>query len=291
MKLCDVLLPLMRLSPRQSIRLMGYLGAGWGDDPSWKAVQPRYRSYFDRQLQCIMSADLAEWGGRSCYYWGRFFDVTHQAVLRKYLSPGDTYIDIGANVGYQSMYASRLVGHAGTVFSFEPSPATYSVLLGHLGVNRIRNCQTFAMALSDTDGAAVLNQVEEHSGTSTLREQSQAPVHSFSVPMRRGDGVLRDISFTGKAIVKIDVEGFELHVLRGLRETLDRLSAVSVEVSPAWLEQTGGSAEELYRYMREAGFRALIPTLRWKMGLFFPRLELAEVPGPIRDQHDVLFVR
>ena len=201
MKLCDFLRPLMCASPRQSIRLMGYLGAGWGNDPDWKTVQPRYRSYFDEQLKCIVSADLAEWGGRSCYYWGRFFDVTHQAVLRRYLSPGDTYIDIGANVGYQSLYASRLVGTGGTVLSFEPNPPTYAVLLSHVGINRIGNIRTFPMALSDTNGEAILNQVEEHSGTSTLRPQAQVPMRSVAVPMHRGDEVLRTISFTGKAFL------------------------------------------------------------------------------------------
>lgn len=290
MKLCDLLRPLMRVFPRQSMAILGYLGAGYGHDPQWKTVWPRYRSYFDRELQCIVTADLAEWGGRSCYYWGRFWDVTHQAVLRKFLGPGDTYIDIGANVGYQSLYAARLVGDSGLVLSFEPNPSAYSVLYGHVAINRVRQCRTFRMALSDTAGEAILHQLEEHSGTGTLRPQSQA-LRSVAVPMQRGDEVLQEIPFVGKAFVKIDVEGFELRALTGLRKTLDRVSAVSVEVTPEWFVQQGGSAEELYRYMQQAGFRALIPQVNWRLGLFGARLQLTPASAPPAEQHDVLFVR
>lgn len=290
-KLCDLLRPAMRVCPRQSITALGYLGAGWGNDPEWKSVWPRYRSYFDRQLQCIVTADLADWSGRSCYYWGRFFDVTHQAVLRKFLAPGDTYIDIGANVGYQSLYAARLVGPTGSVLSFEPNPESYSVLAGHVAINRIAHCQTFQLALSDRGGEATLTQIDGHTGTANLRPEHRPALRSLTVPVRTGDEVLRSIAFRGKAFVKIDVEGFEQRVLAGLRDTLPSVTAVAVEITPSWLRQVGGSAEQLYAYMSQAGFRSFIPKLRWRMGLFGAQLELSESRGTIPEQHDAIFVR
>lgn len=290
MKLCDVLRPMMRISPRQSMAILGYLGAGYAHDPEWKTVSPRYRSSFDRDLQCIITADLAEWGGRSCYYWGRFFDVTHQAVLRRFLSPGDTYIDIGANVGYQSLYASRLVGPQGQVLSFEPNPSTYPILAAHVAINRISNCRTFQMALGDSPGDAVLSQLEETSGTSTLRAQTRA-LRSAVVSVARGDDVLRGLDFTGKVFVKIDVEGFEQRVLSGLRATLERAQAVAVEVTPQWLAEQGSSAEELYTFMRVAGFWPLLPKLVRLLGLWTRKLELSPLDRVPRSQHDIVFVK
>lgn len=291
MKLCDLLRPLMLACPRPSMAILGLLGAGYGDDPRWKSVQPRYRSYFDRRLQCIMSADLAEWGGRSCYYWGRYSDFAHQSVLRRFLAPGDTYIDIGANIGYHSLFAARIAGTKGLVLSFEPNPATYAVLSAHVAINRLSQCRTYKIALSDTDGEAVLNQLEEHSGTSTFVLPAKAPLRSVAVPTKRGDDFLRNIPFSGNAVLKIDVEGFEQRVLNGLRETLERISVAAVEVTPEWLAKLGGSAEEVYRFMREAGFRPLIPEVNWRFGLLGPELKLVETGQPLRTQHDVIFVR
>jgi FkbM family methyltransferase len=272
------------------MKILGAIGAGYRHDPAWKAVRPRYRSYFDRRINSIVSADVAEWGGRYCYYWGRHFDIPHQAVLRKFLSPGDSYIDIGANVGYHSLYASALVGDTGQVLSFEPNPATFSVLASHIGINRIRNCMLFNMAISSAPGEAFLNQLEEHSGTSTLRAVPSA-IRSMVVKIERGDDVLRKIQLSGKAVLKIDVEGFEYHVLQGLGETLQRISIVAVEVTPSWILEQGGSAEQLYDYMRRAGFQSFIPTLRWRMNMFAPTLELSPVDHPLAEQHDVLFIR
>ncbi|HEY7837268.1 MAG TPA: FkbM family methyltransferase [Terriglobales bacterium] len=285
------MLPLLRLSPRQSLKVLHGLGADWSRDRQWQTVQPRYRSYFDRQLRCVMTADLADWAGRSCYYWGRFFDLTHQAVLRQFLAPGDTYIDIGANIGYQSLYASRLVGPDGLVLSFEPNPATYAVLAGHVAINRIQNCRTFPLALDEQAGEATLAHADRHSGSASLRPLGQPAAGSATVAVRTGDQVLKDIVFPGRAFLKIDVEGFEQRVLLGLRDTLARVSAVAVEITPKWLNQLGGNAEDLHAYMRQAGFRPLVPSLRWRLGLWGAHLELAPRTQPDPEQHDLVFAR
>ncbi len=289
MKLVDFLRPLLRRMPRQSIHLLGLLGAGWGDDPAWKSVKPQYRAYFDEDLGCIVTVDVSEWGGRSCYYWARFWDVSHQLLLRKVLKLGDTYIDVGTNLGFQSMFASRLVGPSGTVLSFEPNPETFLLLSAHIAMNRIRNCKLHNVALGEAESEAVLNLMETHSGTATLRAVA-GKTRSVTVPVRRGDDVLRDTPFTGKTVLKMDVEGFELLALRGLPETLSRVSIAVVEVTPEWLAAQGGTAEQLMILMKELGFTALIPTVEWTMGLFSPKLHFAPAT-PLQEQTDVCFVR
>jgi len=289
MRWIDLLRPVMRLSPRQSIRLLGLLGAGWADDAKWRSVQPRYRAYVDPVLKCLATVDLAEWGGRSCYYWGRFPDVAHQLLLCRVLKPGDTYIDVGANVGFHSMLASRLVGPSGVVLSFEPNPATFSILSGHMAINRIKNCRPFSFALGDVDGDATLNQIEIHSGTATLRAVNE-PLNSVKVNVRRGDEIFKDIPFAGQTIIKVDVEGFELQVLRGLEKTLARVAIVAVEITPDWLAQQKATPGEMVTYMQNLGFQAIVPRLTWRLGLFSPRLEFDPLTR-ITKQTDVCFVR
>jgi len=290
MKLVDFLRPLMRSSPRQSIRLLGMLGAGYSADGAWADVQPRYRSYFDYQLQALVTADLSEWGGRSCFYWGRFYDVAHQALLRRFLRNGDTYIDIGANLGFQTLFARNLVGPQGTIISFEPNPTTYALLTSHIGINRVWNCRTFNMALGDQPGEAALNLTENHSGTATLRQDVSA-IRSVTVPVMRGDDVLGPMTLAGRVVLKIDVEGFELKVLRGLRQTLERVSMASVEITPEWISQQGGTAEDLYRLMRDLGFLPYIAQPEWRFGLFESDLRIIPATGIIPEQHDGCFVR
>jgi FkbM family methyltransferase len=238
-----------------------------------------------------MSCDLSEWGGRACYYWGRYYDATHQAVLRRFLHAGDTYIDVGANLGFHSVFACRLVGPAGAVFSFEPHPESWRVLNAHLAINRIRHCRTFNVALGDCDIEATLWQGEQHPGTATLRSGNGDSAHGFSVPVRRGDSILRETAFGGQVVVKIDVEGFEHHVVRGLWETLQRVDVACMEVTPEWLAKQGTSAAALYRGMFDLGFHSYLPELHWNMGLFSPSLSVAPITVPPPQQHDVLFSR
>lgn len=291
MMLCDLLRPLLVRSPRSSMKLLGWLGAGFGADARFRNVRPRYRAYRDRRLEAFVTADLASYSGRYFYYWGRFYDTTHQAILRRFLHPGDTYIDIGANLGFHSMLASRLVGGKGMVLSFEPHPQTFKVLAAHMWMNRLFHWEGTNVALGDAPGRSELSQLDEtHTGTATLRGVSQA-ARTFPIEIVPGDTLLAGRDFAGDVFVKIDVEGFEYRVLRGLRQTLKRVSTVSVEVTPEWLAEQGASAEGLYGEMADLGFVPYVARLRWKLKLFSPSLYLMRAVKPLPAQHDVLFVR
>jgi FkbM family methyltransferase len=272
------------------MKLLGYLGAGYGVDENFNTSKHRYRAYWDRNLQALATADLGEYGGRYRYYWGRFPDVTHQAVLRRFLKSGDTYIDIGANLGFQSIYASRLVGEAGRVLSFEPHPETFRLLNAHLAMNGLFRCSTFNMALSDEPGELLLNEHGPHSGTATFLRSGSA-TRCLPVKVERGDDVLPAMDLPGDIFVKIDVEGFERKVLRGLRRTLSRVKIAAVEVTPEWLSAVGDNAEELYAEMRDLGFQAYRPHLRWKCKMWSPTLEVPQLTSIPPEQHDILFMR
>ncbi len=290
MKLADIARPVLRSFPRPSMRLLGMLGAGYRDDRAWAAATPRYRALYDRALNAVVSSDLSLWCGRACYYFGRFYDQSHQALLRLLLRPGDTYVDIGANLGFHSLFARNLIGPGGTLVSVEPHPDTFALLSAHLAINRIRNCHSFNLALGETESEALLNQLEEHSGTATMRATTAAK-RTIAVPVRRGDDVLGPLSFTGRVIIKIDVEGFEQQVLSGMPRILAGASAAVVEVTPEWIRNQGGDPLELYRSMRDQGFVPSLPTLPWRLGLFAQPIRMALLRSPLPQQHDVCFLR
>jgi FkbM family methyltransferase len=286
--LADLIRPALQLLPTGRHRMLRIVGAGEREDHSWDQLSSRYRVFYDRDIKAYVWADLADWGGRWHYYCGRYYDPTNQKLLRQILSPGDTYIDVGANYGIHALLATKCVGEEGRVYCFEPNPPTFDVLKVHKVINHRENMLLFHMGLSDAEGELTLSGAD-HAGTFTFRAVGDA-THATQVQVRVGDEVLHDCPARGKILVKIDTEGFEHHVLKGLKEFRKRPNvAFVVEITDAWLRETGSSAAELFEDMRADGYHAYHPRMkspRLKYGLALDRVDHA-----VTEQHDLLFAR
>ena len=286
--LADLLRPALHLLPTGRHRVLRLIGAGNREDSSWNNLPSRFRVFYDRRIHAYFWADLADWGCRWHYYCGYYYDPINQRLICHALRSGDTFIDIGANYGVHSMLAARCVGAAGRIYCFEPNPATFDVLKAHIVMNAVRNAHLFQMGLSDAAGQMTLSG-QDHVGMFTLRAV-QGNANAFQVPIHIGDDLLKDCPDSGKILVKIDTEGFEHHVLKGLRQFRKRLNAAySVEITDDWLRQTGSSAQELFDDMRADGYLAFHARLkhpRLKKGLI-----LDPVQKPLPGQHDLFFMR
>jgi len=292
---CDLMRPAMRLAPRGAIRLLTVLGGGRQDDTDWLELSRGYRMFYDRSLRATIIVDLSDWGGRWYYYQGRYYDPLNQAIIREYLACGGVYIDIGANVGIHSLLASRVVGDQGRVYAFEPAPKAFALLSAHLAINNCRNVIAAQCALSDEVGVAELACPHDHLGTATLRADPREAIDcdKVAVPTTTGDKVLSAVNLGAGApvLLKIDVEGFEHRVVKGMRRFLSECgqAVVSMEVSPAWLVHAGSSKEELFAEMSELGYEVYVPRLAWRYGMFRPAIKLSPgVPDGV-EQVDVLF--
>jgi FkbM family methyltransferase len=276
---------------------LGYVGAGWNADRAVASARNRYRCYYDRSIDAWMSVDLAEYGGRRAYYWGRHYDWPHQKLLARYLKAGDTYIDVGANLGYHTLHASTLVGDSGSVISFEPHPETYRLLTAHISINRRHNVRAYNLGLSDRAGRSAMSSTV-HSGTATLRhdaaEFSGESVRTTEIQLDTGDSALAREHLSGTVFVKIDVEGNEHHVIRGMTNTLRMARYATVEITPEWLRQRGTSAEALFSDMYGLGFKSYVIRYGHRVaGLWSPWVEASPISGPVsgKFQYDVLFMR
>jgi FkbM family methyltransferase len=163
-----------------------------------------------------------------------------QAILR----PGDTFMDVGANIGYHSLFAAKIVGSSGHVFAFEPDPALYVRLRRNL--NQFSQASTFPYAVWDRDAEMTFERspCSGESGWGTLAavrdfEQGEhVQVQAVSL-----DSWNQQIRLNGLRAVKMDAEGSEPAVLRGAREILTNLRPVLlVEINDVLLCQGGGSA-------------------------------------------------
>lgn len=141
------------------------------------------------------------------------FEPKKTAAVVANLHPGDVFWDIGGNVGYFSVIASRAVGETGRVVTLEPSPVNLAFLRQNLKWNNCQNVELLAMAAGPKEDRLRLD-TSTGRGTHHIDQEGDTVVAVDSV-----DGLIAK----GRPVpsfIKIDVEGFEESVLDGMAETL-----------------------------------------------------------------------
>jgi FkbM family methyltransferase len=204
-----------------------------------------------------MNVNLRDFVQRVIYISGEW-EPESTEVLRATLRSGDTFIDIGANVGYFSLLASALVGAEGKIIAFEPNPPTFNALTQNIALNRCTNVTALAVGLSDRTGAAELqNDTPENAGAASLVPRASPNANTVLVQLDTLDRVLEMRQIESVSMIKIDVEGAEVVALRGALETLRRhRPSVLCEVSEYSLEQMGDSKQALFDLMDGLGYAA-----------------------------------
>ena len=235
------------------MRLAGYgaaLGGAQRMLPGWSAM-PKV-IVIGKRHGFKMKLDRSDWAQCSTYFLGRYYELGVQRTLDKLLRKGDIFVDIGANIGMISLHARYLVGATGSVICFEPNPECANVLDEHMAMNGILNVNVRRCALAETSGILTLSLTSEHTGTATLAKVSGA-VRSLSVPVCVGDEELIGIV---PRLIKIDVEGFELQVLKGLKKTLiQHKPFIITELVQDHLNRAGSSISEVSEFLIDIGYK------------------------------------
>jgi FkbM family methyltransferase len=222
-------------------------------------VRVRYAFDLESEVQRGMHTHLGE---------GRFYEEATSQLFASVLKPGDTFIDIGAHVGYFSMLAAALVGPEGDVFSFEPSPGNYRQLLEHIALNGFTNVLPFHLALADGERVMPLHLNADNDGGHALwdvglheaNEKSRAHPVIYPAYVTRLDRVLQQRPIRSLKAMKLDIEGSEVLALRGSVETIARhqVPFIVAEVNRTGLELMGTSENELRALMTGLGYETWI---------------------------------
>lgn len=128
-----------------------------------------------------------------------------------------TILDIGANIGNHALAFSRL---ANQVYAFEPVPETYDLLEKNIDQNKINNILPFNFALSDSNDIAKIYLSDKNAGQSSLYQRESNQSGSVEVRLRNGDEVFEENNLGSVDLIKIDVEGHEPAVIKGLSATI-----------------------------------------------------------------------
>jgi FkbM family methyltransferase len=164
--------------------------------------------------------------GRLISYFGTKFDPIFD-FLKKSLRPGMVYVDVGANIGSHAINAARVVGEKGRVFAFEADPETYRILQKNIDLNQLGNIILRQTCVSDNSGSVTFYKHKDSAKSSIVDRGEKT---SVVLPADRLDNLVQ--SDTRIDILKIDVEGAELNVLRGAQQIFEERppSIVIIEV-------------------------------------------------------------
>ena len=251
---------------------------GWHFDADWRNPEMAFRvrqsiwTYFNRR-KLAPALDVG-WhhGTRARIYPGNdlsrqlfiagCIDPNEFVLLDKLLLPGMVFLDVGANEGLYSLFASVRVGPSGSVWAFEPSKREIERIAANLELNNLRNVHSLPIALADRDGeGSLLIAGYEHEGHNTLGGFVYDTVlqEEYLVPLRRLDSVVDEWKIDRVDFIKIDVEGAELKVLAGAQETLQRCRPLILfEANSPALQQQGADNRELIRFLTDRRFRIYV---------------------------------
>lgn len=180
-------------------------------------------------------------------------EILLERIYEKHYHPksGDTVFDIGSHVGIFTVKASRLVGSSGVVYAFEPEPENFMLLKRNVALNRALNVKTFNKAVSSQNGMLYLYVHPIETTWSSVQYAKEGTIQ-MSVPSITLDQIMQNDDIQEVDLLKIDVEGHELEVLRGANRFLDICKHIAMETH----EREGGPPNsQITEALKEHGFK------------------------------------
>lgn len=198
--------------------------------------------------------DLSDFIQKSIYL--NLYERKETALVKNYLKPGMTFIDVGANIGYYTLLSSSLVGREGVVLAFEPSPYAFDILCKTIKNNNINQARAIQAGLSDSKGdlQLYLPKISGNHTPSMIANEGGSPI---KVPVLTLDEFLTENKIDHVDLMKVDVEGFEPNILKGAESYIrqGKVSAILCELNNFWLECNNSSSIHLHETLKELGYK------------------------------------
>lgn len=246
-------------------RIMGKVFARSLSRPLWLATEP-YDGY------PAMELDISTLFHRKIFYFPRAYGARWMSepfahFLQETLRPGDVFFDIGANVGYYTLMAARLVGAQGAVCAFEPDPLTNESLTRTLALNQVNNVHVVMLALSDREATLPLYITDDsaHSLLAGTKNTHHKVLSTSEVRVSTLDRWMQEtdlgIDWQKIKLLKIDVEGEEPRTVGGMKEFLVRAGKPQIwcEVrGPKGSKRAPNTFAEVYERLKPLGYTAYL---------------------------------
>ncbi|HLL16136.1 MAG TPA: FkbM family methyltransferase [Pyrinomonadaceae bacterium] len=176
-------------------------------------------------------------------------------LMHSLVKPGDTVLDIGANIGYYTLILARLVGERGKVYAFEPDPTNYELLKRNIALNGYKNVVPVMKATSNKNGTLRLYLCRDNKAMHRVYDSQ------YCDGFIEIEAVRLDDYFAGREekidFIKIDIEGAEYAALEGMATLLgkSRRAILVTEYTPIAIKEFGIEPQEYLRLLMDFGFK------------------------------------
>ncbi len=170
---------------------------------------------------------IDDWIQQNIYFLGEY-EKAELKILDKYLTNNSVFIDIGANFGLYSIYASRFIGINGQIISFEPFENNFNSLITNIKINNLSNIKAEKIAIGETNGTTELyyDEQEKNLGMVSvkfLKNSIHEKVKKVSL-----DSYFKNNPVNKIDLIKIDIEGYEYNALLGMRDLLKKFHPILI---------------------------------------------------------------
>jgi FkbM family methyltransferase len=201
--------------------------------------------------------DISDHIQRTLYFFG-IYEPAVTTLIQSLLHPGDTFLDVGAHVGYYTILAGLRVGPCGHVHSFEPMPHIFRLLAQNVTLNQLSNVTFNELAVSDKDNMLRMYLPGSHnSGIGSMVHRPGSSGETIDCLAQRLDTYWEHHGTGPVTLIKLDIEGGEFFALQGMPRLLSHRPAPDLicEASPSLAERCGYCMEEMLDFVRSFGYR------------------------------------
>jgi FkbM family methyltransferase len=222
-----------------------------------------HRALLDTVDNCMMFVDTRDMLLAPNLLVRNEWEADQTAVFKTLLRPGATFVDVGANIGYYTLLAARVLGADCKIFAFEPDPHSYELLRRNVIINAFHFIETIPKAVYRRSEKLRFHLRRNYSGNSSIAAMPPASLDFFydEAEEIEVEAVSLDEYFPADMridVLKIDVEGAEPGAFAGMRNTLARNPGIAVlsEWCPRQMRDAGNRVEELIEEWRIQGLSA-----------------------------------
>lgn len=186
------------------------------------------------------------------------FEQAMTTTLARFLGPGGSFVDLGANEGYFTTIGARLCGPGGRVISIEPQQRLLPVIQENLRLNALDNTTIINAAITDQEGTATLHlTADTNSGASGLYRHTRYTLPTQQVATLTLEQALDQQQLQTIDLMKVDIEGFEYEALLGSPRVFQqhRIRALALELHPTILAGRGKDSRDIITMLESSGYR------------------------------------